>query len=69
MPVECPALSDTTALGAAAVSGIATGFWSIEEFKNIRGKARVYKPRKNIKDTELFYEGWKKAVERSRNWA
>jgi glycerol kinase len=69
MTVECPALSDTTALGAAAVSGIATGFWSVDEFKNIRGGAKVYEPSKNIKDTELFYEGWKKAVERSRNWA
>lgn len=68
MPVERSGLIDTTALGAAAVSALATGFWTLEEFKSIRGAVKTFVPAEKGNPAEMAYGGWKKAVEKSRNW-
>ncbi|MBI2095135.1 MAG: glycerol kinase GlpK [Candidatus Omnitrophica bacterium] len=70
IPVERPALLETTALGAAGLAGIAAGIWKDKEvFNRLRKTGKVFYPRKKNAQAAVFYERWKKAVERSRAWA
>lgn len=69
VPVVRPAVSETTALGAAYGAGLAVGFWSDEE--ELRSKwrpARRWTPQMPASDRETLYAGWRKAVERTLNW-
>ncbi|HET7674807.1 MAG TPA: glycerol kinase GlpK [Gammaproteobacteria bacterium] len=70
VPVEVPALADVTALGAACLAGIATGFWSVNTapFAD-RLPMQRYEP--NMPDTarQALYERWLNALARARDWA
>lgn len=64
-----PAIKETTALGAAYLAGIATGFWSGED--EVKGKWEVYgeyHPKMEAALREKLLKGWKKAVKRSLDW-
>lgn len=62
-----PKVAETTALGAAYLSGLASGFWSsLDEIKQYWAVDKKYSP--NAIDPSL-YAGWQKAVSRSRDWA
>jgi glycerol kinase len=70
VPVVRPRVTETTALGAAYLAGLATGFWSSPEA--LRAKRHgdvVFEPR--MKDAERSERRalWQKAVERSKRWA
>lgn len=68
--VERLEMKETTALGAAFLAGLATGFWSdLQELKNKAAIERVFKPQYDQQKTERMYRGWLKAVERTRHWA
>ncbi len=68
IPVERPKVLETTALGAAAMAGLAVGFWkNKEEFNRFRRVDRVFKPKKS-KDAAERYAYWKKAVSRCLLW-
>jgi glycerol kinase len=70
VPVQRPAVTETTALGAAYLAGLAVGYWSSQE--EIQKQWRVessFEPKMSEDQRESLYKGWKKAVERSRNWA
>ncbi|AEF16533.1 Glycerol kinase [Thermoanaerobacterium xylanolyticum LX-11] len=70
VPVDRPTVIETTALGASYLAGIATGFWSgREEVAKNWGVDRHFEPNMNDETREKLYAGWKKAVERSMNWA
>ena len=60
---------ETTALGAAYLAGLATGFWkSKKEILERRENDRIFKPvMKEGRRSEL-YDGWKRAVERAKDW-
>jgi glycerol kinase len=68
--VERPAVSETTALGAAYLAGMATGFWAGrgEILRNHRIERR-FTPEMGEGERERLYEQWLCAVERSRAWA
>ena len=70
VPVERPAVSETTALGAAYLAGLATGFWRDKEeiLKNHQVERR-FAPERGDAGRERLYAGWLRAVERSRAWA
>ncbi len=69
IPVERPRVLETTALGAAALAGIAIGFWkSKDDFNRLRQVDHVFKPRMRRTQAAVLYERWKMAVERSRDW-
>ena len=70
VPVERPAVSETTALGAAYLAGLAAGFWqnTQEILKNHRVEQR-YAPKMDAAERERLYAGWVRAVERARGWA
>jgi glycerol kinase len=69
VPVHRPAVLETTALGAAYLAGLATGFWNnVDELKTHRAADTVFTPNANKKLMERLQNNWREAVERSRNW-
>ena len=70
VPVEVPAVTQSTALGAAYLAGLAIGFWqSKEELAAKWQAARRYEPRMAIVERDRLYARWQQAVERARGWA
>lgn len=69
--VERPRIVETTALGAAFMAGLGTGVWnSTEELRQTWQLDRRFEPDPRAAErTAASYELWKKAVERSKNWA
>ncbi len=67
--VERPAILDSTALGAAYLAGLASGYWqSKEEILGKRKVDRIFEPRMDEKKRQTLYNGWKRAIERSFEW-
>lgn len=65
-----PEILETTALGAAYLSGLAIDYWkSPKELTNLWIKDREYEPDMGEKERKMLYSGWKKAVGRSLGWA
>jgi glycerol kinase len=65
-----PAVTETTALGAAYLAGLAVGFWKGQD--ELTGKWRVdkrFEPRMEASQREELHQGWKRAVERAKGWA
>jgi len=59
---------ETTALGAAFLAGLASGFWSMDDISNHRKIDKSFSP---LMDDHLrikLYNGWKKAVEKAMHW-
>jgi glycerol kinase len=68
--VERPATSESTALGAAYLAGLATGFWKDEPELGRQFKiARRFEPSMSVSRREELYAGWRRAVERAKGWA
>ena len=67
MPVVRPAVTETTALGAAYLAGLAVGFW-----KNLDAPAtangRCFEPQMPESRAHAMRERWNEAVSRSRGW-
>ena len=69
VPVVRPQVAETTALGAAYLSGLAVGYWKDKEEIAQKWKVdREFIPKMDKKLSENLYKGWKKAVSRSLNW-
>jgi glycerol kinase len=67
--VQRPKVAETTALGAAYLAGLAVGFWSSEkEVAEQWAIDRTFEPQMSADQRDSLYKGWKRAVERSRNW-
>lgn len=67
IPVVRPVVTETTALGAGYLAGLATGFWKNE--KEIAGQWKVekrFEPKMTKSDRESLYAGWMEAVARVR---
>ncbi|MBE3561651.1 MAG: glycerol kinase GlpK [Ktedonobacteraceae bacterium] len=68
--VQRPKVAETTALGAAYLAGLAVGFWSsTEEVAEHWVIDRTFEPRMSAEQRDELHAGWKRAVERSLNWA
>ena len=69
VPVERPAILETTALGAAYLAGLATGFWSsVDEIAKTRPAGQLFTPQVDRKQAMKQYAKWQDAVERSKGW-
>mgnify|MGYP000163893528 CR=1 FL=1 len=65
--VICSEIEEVSALGASFMAGLATGFWkSMEEIASLKENARVFEPSMDKTEADRLYEGWKKAVRRTR---
>jgi glycerol kinase len=68
--VERPAVLEATAMGAAALAGLAVGFWADRgELEAKTGSSRIFEPKMSEDQREGLYRGWLRAVKRSRAWA
>ncbi|GAK08935.1 LOW QUALITY PROTEIN: glycerol kinase [Geomicrobium sp. JCM 19038] len=63
-PVEVPSVTETTALGAAYLAGLAVGVWdSKDEIAKNWNMDRSFKPNMAENERDDLYNGWKKAVD------
>jgi glycerol kinase len=70
VPVVRPRVRETTALGAAYHAGLAVGFWEDEEeIAALWSRDRVFEPVASRDEAESRLARWRRAVERSRDWA
>ncbi len=70
VPVHRPTVSETTALGAAYLAGLAEGFWdSLDDIAENWAIDITIEPASDRSMVEPGHQQWLRAVERSRNWA
>jgi glycerol kinase len=67
-PVEVAAVRETTAQGAAFLAGLGTGLWTIADLERRRAVAARYEPHISADERQARYDGWQRAVARSREW-
>jgi len=70
VPVRRPVVSETTALGAAYLAGLAVGYW--KDFNDVASNwalDREFTPNMPAEKREKLVKGWTKAVQRSLAWA
>ncbi len=67
--LKLPLCLETTALGAAYLSGLITGFWkNCEEIQKIHSYQAIYEPSMDRLEINRRYKGWKKAVASTRTF-
>jgi glycerol kinase len=60
--------ADVSALGAAHLAGLAVGVWeSLEELAALPRERRCFEPRMSDAERSRRYDGWREAVDRTRN--
>ncbi|QJB31347.1 glycerol kinase GlpK [Chitinophaga oryzae] len=65
-----PGITETTALGAAYLAGLATGYWrNIEEIRSQWQMEKTFVPNLEQQHRETWISGWHKAVDAARHWA
>ncbi|HEX2544957.1 MAG TPA: glycerol kinase GlpK [Ramlibacter sp.] len=70
VPVVRPQVTETTALGAAYLAGLATGFWSGgDEIATQWQAERRFEPRMAEGERTAKLARWREAVERAKGWA
>jgi glycerol kinase len=69
VPVIVPEIAETTALGAAYLAGIGSGYWAAEEVAEMWSEAARYEPRMAESERERLQGRWRQAVERAKRWA
>jgi glycerol kinase len=68
VPVDRPALLDTTAAGAALLAGLAVGFWpSADALRDTRARDRLFEPAMAPDERKRLHAGWQAAVARVRS--
>ena len=69
IPVDRPAMVETTAFGAALLAGLAAGVWKdLDELSTLRCSERVFTPERAQYECEELYRGWKRAVGCAQGW-
>jgi len=69
IPVLRPAVTETTAMGAAYLAGLSVGFWkSPEQIWSQRRNDTRFEPRTDRSRIAEQRERWRNAVERSKHW-
>ncbi len=64
-----PKVTETTALGAAYLAGLAVGFWeNLDEIKHQWQVDRIFEPASDTTQVKKIITDWKKAIERSKRW-
>ncbi|HEV2915402.1 MAG TPA: glycerol kinase GlpK [Pyrinomonadaceae bacterium] len=69
VPVEVPSITETTALGAAYLAGLAVGFWADRQELESRWKlGGRYEPLMSREESARLHARWLRAVERAKGW-
>jgi glycerol kinase len=70
VPVTRPVVTETTALGAALLAGLAEGVWSnLDEVAAVYAAERTFTAVSSKGSADEPYARWLRGVERSRGWA
>jgi len=69
VPVARPAMTETTALGAAFLAGLAAGFWKeMQAISNLPQEERKFEPRMPRSQVNELRQRWNEAVSRTKGW-
>jgi len=68
VPVVRPAVTETTALGAAYLAGLAVGFWKTDLDASAATRDRRFEPQMKASRARQLRNRWNEAVSRSKNW-
>ncbi len=69
IPLVRPKILETTALGAAYLAGLATGFWnSTDELSKQWQVDKRFEPKMSADEAAGYLKNWNKAVEKSKGW-
>jgi glycerol kinase len=69
IPLVRPKIRETTALGAAYLAGLATGFWNgTDELQRQWQKEREFRPAMDAAKVAELKCNWHKAIERAKGW-
>ena len=67
--VQRPTVTETTALGAAYLAGLAVGYWSgLEEITTQWQTDAEFEPIMPVEQRDALYAGWQRAVARAQDW-
>ncbi|MCC5913883.1 MAG: glycerol kinase GlpK [Balneolaceae bacterium] len=70
VPAIRPEITETTALGAAYLAGLATGFWKdIEEIRKQWKVDKKFEPEMDRSKVDELVKGWRRAVKAAITWA
>jgi glycerol kinase len=69
IPVRRPRQVETTALGAAFLAGLGAGIWTDGDLEDLWKLDREFEPKMSRDQADSLQSEWRRAVERSRNWA
>ena len=69
VPLVRPRVTETTALGAAYLAGLAVGFWgSPDDLRARREGDKRFEPRMDSRERAARRATWRRAVERTKSW-
>lgn len=69
VPVVRPVVSETTALGAAYLAGLATGFWKgLDDIHNNWKEDARFEPTMSVDERDKLIFTWTRAVDASKGW-
>lgn len=69
VPVIRPANVEATALGAAYLAGLTSGFWTDkDDLRRLGGEKDIYHPGMETETREKLLRDWKRAVDRAKGW-
>jgi glycerol kinase len=69
VPVVRPAITETTALGAAYLAGLATGFWNnVEAIADLPAQETRFEARLPRSQVNAMRERWNEAISRAKSW-
>ncbi len=69
VPVERPVMTESSALGAAYLAGLAAGAMDLNSIRAGWKLEKRFEPSMDSSERERLYGGWKRAVERAKAWA
>jgi glycerol kinase len=68
IPVRRHRLLESTAFGAAALAGVAVGFWSLDDVAELGGDDETFEPHMDRVERDRLYAEWSRAAGRSLGW-
>ncbi len=69
VPVVRPAMTETTALGAAFLAGLGTGFWKdMQAISDMPREERRFEPSMQKSQVKQLRQRWNEAVSRAKDW-
>lgn len=68
VPVIRPAVTETTAMGAAYLAGLAAGFWKADSLQSMSKTRHRFEPKMHESQARSLRDRWNEAVSRSKKW-